>query len=105
MNIFLFPQRIGAFDIITPIFYKIKKKSGRTNLIIFDNKQVFEELTENKEIFDLLKKSSKFIKLFNFNKLFFKIYKLFLLLFFCLTLKNNIFQEVTQDFLRKPLPK
>ena len=93
MNIFLFPQRIGAFDIITPIFYKIKKKSGRTNLIIFDNKQVFEELTENKELFDLLKKSSKFIKLFNFNKLFFKIYKLFLLLFFCLTLKNNIFSR------------
>ena len=105
MNIFLFPQRIGAFDIITPIFYKIKKKSGRTNLIIFDNKQVFEELTENKEIFDLLKKSSKFIKLFNFNKLFFKIYKLFLLLFFCLTLKNNIFSRSYSGFFEKTIAK
>ena len=54
MNLFLFPQRIGNFDIIAPVFLKIKRKNPKiNNYILINNKKLFKELLENKEIFDL----------------------------------------------------
>ena len=94
MNLFLFPQRIGNFDIIAPIFLKIKKNNPKIiNYILINNEKLFQELLENMEIFEILKANCKFIKLFKLNKIYSLFIKLCILILFIFSSNRNLFSR------------